>query len=1063
MAANSSSARSKTAAPGSSLRITPSNSPILRPPTRSSLHKVPLHQANLSLQTVIGTTTTTPHGFSSHEQSRSFALCAGSTAVLAELDHDDRISQRFFKARPSATSINPVSSFYGQSTPPSTPDSRAKFSGSSRSPAQVNVFGSSPCNDAADTGSPRGWSSRERVKAVTCTAISPNGRFLAVGETGYSPRVLIFSTAKDASSEVPLSILTEHTFGLRGLAFSSDSQYLATLGDVNDGFLFLWSVNLKNGSAKLHSTNKCTTYVRDMCWMGQTLITVGVRHVKVWRLPETRPGSPRSRLTVEATSSSPNQAPKAFSGRNSLLGSLAESTFTCVASISDRESVLGTETGALCFLDDSEGSQKLYVVQHMEFGISSLAVDSYRSCIWIGGRGRQIQRLTFEKIRASLAPSSPTFSGRSSAEHTYKGPAVIGMGSLGSHLIAVDTTNAIDIYSSDNLGDDIDQTDAQTTISAHRDAVLGIRSLKPANELEADFFTWSRKGAVNFWNTRGKCQASRAIALDHPPGSDEEVSNELKVLRTTDDMEMFVSGDKFGVLRVLLGHSLKSVHEVRAHGGEIMDIALHVTPQSCLVASSGRDRMIQLFKRADDSLQLIQTMDDHVGAVAQLLFLDNGEKLVSCSADRTIHVRDRVSREINGTTVIAYLISKVITMKASPVSMTLSADDTDTLVVSTADRCIHQYDLTSGRQLASFRAIDTDGSDTVVMSSLTVTSQGPGQNLPKLLTGMSGTDKSIRVYDLDRGVLLAGDFGHTEGISDVCLLENNLDTPENQNERILISSGLDGLVMIWGISTLSQSSQEFTQKGDDDGPVKEMTVARPPLRKILSKHELAGFQRQENVAVTPTPARGHSPTFLRKFSKFSLSPAPKSGNTSPTTPSSTSNRRASPTSTARREKTHISPCPPSSKTTSTRKASSSRGESRRSSLDFRSRARNASKGDLGGLNTSTEQVCRQLKAYRKRLNGSTEHIHAQRELERELGLTLRVLTSRGNNSESAETETDSSGKENEKLPVVSISTNIIHTLHPIPSTQDIELKGPPEVSASLSSAEGEDDMQEVNE
>jgi WD40 repeat protein len=68
-------------------------------------------------------------------------------------------------------------------------------------------------------------------------------------------------------------MLTEHSFGVRSLAFSSDSQYLATLGDMNDGFLFVWAINLRTGAAKLHSTNKCTSFIRDMCWMGQTLIT----------------------------------------------------------------------------------------------------------------------------------------------------------------------------------------------------------------------------------------------------------------------------------------------------------------------------------------------------------------------------------------------------------------------------------------------------------------------------------------------------------------------------------------------------------------------------------------------------------------------------------------------------------------------------------------------------------------------------------------------------------------------------------------------------------------------
>lgn len=95
-------------------------------------------------------------------------------------------------------------------------------------------------------------------------------------QTGYNPRVLIFSTAKDAPRDVPLTILTEHSFGVRGLAFSSNSQYLATLGDINDAFLFVWAINLRTGAAKLHSTNKCTSFVRDMCWMGQTLITYDI-------------------------------------------------------------------------------------------------------------------------------------------------------------------------------------------------------------------------------------------------------------------------------------------------------------------------------------------------------------------------------------------------------------------------------------------------------------------------------------------------------------------------------------------------------------------------------------------------------------------------------------------------------------------------------------------------------------------------------------------------------------------------------------------------------------------
>jgi hypothetical protein len=180
MAHNSLSLKSKAAGAGSSLRITPTNSPGLRPPRTPN--KVPQHQSTLSLQTVIGTTTTSPHGFSCHDQSKSFALCAGSAAVLAELDEDGNVNQRFFRARPSASSVHPVTSWYNQSTPPSTPDTRARPLSAVKSAAHGSSFNGSPSSELAESNSNRAWSSRERVKAVTSVSISPNGRFFAVGE-----------------------------------------------------------------------------------------------------------------------------------------------------------------------------------------------------------------------------------------------------------------------------------------------------------------------------------------------------------------------------------------------------------------------------------------------------------------------------------------------------------------------------------------------------------------------------------------------------------------------------------------------------------------------------------------------------------------------------------------------------------------------------------------------------------------------------------------------------------------------------------------------------------------
>jgi hypothetical protein len=288
---------------------------------------------------------------------------------------------------------------------------------------------------------------------------------------------------------------------------------------------------------------------------------------------------------------------------------------------------------------------------------------------------------------------------------------------------------------------------------------------------------------------------------------------------------------------------------------------------------------------------------------------------------------------------------------------------------------------------------------------------------------------------MEREALLTAEFGHAEGVSDVCLLTRDSDCSGSPPSRTLVSAGIDGVVMIWDLQVQPQQSQDYTQTNlseeEVDSASKKSTVSKPPLRKILSKHELAGFQRQDNLTGTPTPVRDSSLSLARKISKISLTPSSlKNEKSAPNTPSpfSRSNGR-SPPSHSRLQKLRKSPSP-TGRSTPGKKLSNTNNHARRISLDFRSRARNLSKSESGSLNSSTEQVCRTLKAYRKKLNTSTEHLHSQKELERELDLTLRVLAARSKGCGNAETETDSSGKENDRKQN---SLQSPHRMHSAPS------------------------------
>lgn len=186
----------------------------------------------------------------------------------------------------------------------------------------------------------------------------------------------------------------------------------------------------------------------------------------------------------------------------------------------------------------------------MAFGISSIVVDHESGTVWLGGRGRIILKSSIEELKSlvSQSPTYPDHDERLSSSPKMKRPAIISMGIFATHMVTVDSTRAIRVCPLDRVGQDNVDTLAEISIPAHRDAVLGIGVLKSPNQHEADFFTWSSGGTVNFWSLQGRCRATRKVDLEQLPGNDDD-KNELKMLRTTADMKAFISGDKYGVIR----------------------------------------------------------------------------------------------------------------------------------------------------------------------------------------------------------------------------------------------------------------------------------------------------------------------------------------------------------------------------------------------------------------------------------------------------------------------------------------------------------------------------------
>ena len=430
----------------------------------------------------------------------------------------------------------------------------------------------------------------------------------------------------------------------------------------------------------------------------------------------------------------------------------------------------------------------------------------------------------------------------------------------------------------------------------------------------------------------------------------------------------------------LINRNGESISTIHAHSGDVNDVAIHRGGSDLvLVVSCGRDRSVQLFQKANTALVLLQTILDHVAAVNSVSFL-NESTLLSSSSDRTICVRTMALRPDHS---VAFLPTRVIALKASPVTLSFMPDQTNIIVVSTMDRQINKFDINSGRCTHSFKASDPAGADSVILSTLSAHKLNSGDTHARVLLGVSSTDRSIRIYDYDSGSMLAKEHGQTV-VSSIAVAQKA--STNGSSSNLVISTGLDGTVMIWDLAMRSPllNGHSDTLNRQENVDASKSPVSTQPLRRILSKAELCDFQRALDAGdESPTPTRSQSSTRLRKkTSRHNITNTTKFTPPLPVKQSLTS----SPTTGSSRHRAHRdrSPTPPSPKVAKI-------SASKRPSFDARNRTR--STGNLNEVNKNAEKISQSLRSLRLQLTSTTESLKPStaEELERELDLTSRAM------------------------------------------------------------------------
>ncbi|OQO08448.1 hypothetical protein B0A48_06318 [Cryoendolithus antarcticus] len=985
------------------LRLTPANSPFFKnyaSSPRSPTKLTRIEEAGLQLRKVIGTTTTSVNGFDCLPATRSFAYVAGAAAVLAAVDSDLNVAQRFFRAKTNAYSSGRDGGGWPASPTPNEPRHRALGHVKEKS------LGGSPLassgRDWSDSPTGKSTTAKDRVKAATSVAVSPNGNWLALGESGYKPRVVIFSLQGDQCDE-PIATLSEHSFGVHALRFSPDSRFLASLGTVNDGFLFIWNVD-KVGIPTLHASNKLTTLTNAIAWVGNILVTVGLRYAKVWRPCEESVElrnvdassvsflTPRHRDSIRASefgNSILSPRHRTLSGRNSLLGDLLDCNFIAAVPLSDTQAIVCAEAGEVCLLSDIQGGQNLTLVSNMEFAISAACLDG-RGVLHLYGLAGQEETLTSDEYLNSSRPSSRDRRRMMAvARTTTNSVAIIAACLVGDAIVKLSSEHGISLQydslsSAENSG---------IALPAHNTPILGIAGIRSNCRNTARFLTYSADGVVRLWDPLGTpvVQLKASIPSGNGVG---DATNELKCVAASATGEWLACGDKLGVLSILHQSTGTVSHHARAHSAEITAVTTFFTEGVDFVVTAGRDRMVQVFTSIDGQLALRQTLDEHAGAMTGVLYDSKNKRLITHAADRSVVVREGIMRDPGQPETLVFAILRTITLKATPTSMYLAGDDD--LLIATVDRCISRYRLSNGQCSLSFKSSDPDGGEAAVLSKIAYASSLNGC---PTIAGVSSTDKSVRLYT-EYGALIARDWGHTEGITDLALIDVDPDGKDTPTRLVTVAA--DSTIFIWDTKPNGPPPPESSTSNGLSAVFGEDAISAPPLRKVISHTELSRFRRrasgEESEPSSPSTHLNASPQRLRrKTSRVSIAPA----------------SRQEPESPRRKTVRHRSPSPPSPRNT----LKQSTTMRRRSMANLRTKSSDnvtkdsslpsikaspsdtrATPSTFGSLSSSTTSLARSLRAYRKRLAASTQTDEPSpellRDLERELKLTVRMLAER---------------------------------------------------------------------
>ncbi|KAL9650432.1 hypothetical protein ABK040_004656 [Willaertia magna] len=660
-------------------------------------------------------------------------------------------------------------------------------------------------------------------KTFSCVQFSVNGRYIAAGERGSKPSIIVW----DAVSGKKLTELKKesHLYGVRCLAFSNDTKYLVSVGEENDGTFKLWDLNAcinANNNSSISNNNKAicisgknSRKPYDVAFSpdGNFFVIVGDKFIKYCHIEQVN-----GNLEVKST--------------RCILGNFKDSTFVSVDVLRTKEGIefyAVTSQGILCVINENRQITK-WLDLKVKTAYSVSVNEEFVCCGCSNGVIRLFEPNTLKfKCTLPRPPSIAQQFNQGSKENECQIHCMASRLFDNKQLVAIYSDRSFFIWDISNT----QRIAKYRSFLSHSDSIWDIDLLPDSITNESlpfgTFATCSSDNTIRLWNVesssslhpvekieRGESFISKNIfckdllSVHEYKISDENGEQGVRSIRFSSNGSYIACGDRQGVLSIIDPITLQQQFSVIAHDAEILSIDFSISPENqtdILIATCSRDRLIHVFQYDDANTKLVASLDDHTSSVTAIKFAidsNNCRYLVSCSADKSVVFR-KIEQDDNGYTFKRYQN----TQASFGTIFDMDINSANEIVTVGQDKRINIWELDKCKAKQSIRVDTKTSTETFSPSAepLRVSFDVSGNYIV-----VSSTDKYIRIYNLQNGECVARACGHSEIITGVKF---------SKDCRKVISVSGDGCIFIWKISP--NLTKLMTKNKQDSPPLTSTT------------------------------------------------------------------------------------------------------------------------------------------------------------------------------------------------------------------------------------------------